>query len=164
MTENQNSGTCRMNEGVKGEVFGYGEERAVYITDRDTNVYKAVPNGICNICRCIPRDGFDHGLYGKRKDGLYAAVGQPYNFTSRDISAIMDYCAKVGLRISVTSGSTWNCGCVRIEYQPDPDNMERYKIAMNSSQWKRGCDPEYAEQMIEEVDRRYNETHRGEMI
>lgn len=118
------------NMGVIGETFeswhGVG---ATYIHERN------VSQGFQILCESTPHHAWDHIVYGKRSDGQYIGIGQPYPLGTDDIREINDYCQAVGLDMLITGGSTWHPDCMRILFQRDDTNVERFNIAINCSRW-----------------------------
>lgn len=119
-----------LNENIIGlEFASWFGMNATYINT------KKVPDGFRIMCESMPHYGHDHIVYGRRTDKEYIGVGQPYPMGADKICEINDYCRVVGLDMTITGGSTWNPDCLRILYQRDDDNIERFNIAINCSRW-----------------------------
>lgn len=118
------------NEDIIGKTFSAWKGMGATYIDR-----KEVPRGFMVICESMPQNGDDHIVYGRREDGEYIGVGQPYPMGANEISEIDKYCRLVGLDMIITGGSTWNSDCIRILFQRDDDNIERFNIAVNCSRW-----------------------------
>ena len=118
------------NENIIGKAFAaLNGMSATYI---DTS---KVPEGFRIICESMPHYGHDHIVYGRRADGAYIGIGQPYPMRAETICEINKYCRLVGLEMTITGGSTWNSDCIRILFQRDENNIERFNIAVNCSRW-----------------------------
>jgi len=118
------------NRNIIGKTFAsWSGMEATYIETIE------VPEGFRIICESMPNTAHDHIVYGRRTDGEYIGVGQPYPLPAEAICEINEYCRVVGLKMLITGGSTWNSDCLRILFQRDEDNTERFNIAVNCSLW-----------------------------
>lgn len=121
---------------------------------------KKVPEGFRIICESMPHDGHDHIAYGRRVDGEYIGVGQPYPRRADQICEINKYCCLVGLDMFIGGGSTWHPSCMRILFQRDDDNIERFNIAVNCSRWHDSFLLQgHTEKIIKGVNRRFNQRY-----
>ncbi len=113
------------NTGIIGKSFASGHGMgAVYVHT------KSVPKRFRRLCESTPHHAWDHIVYGKRSDGQYIGVGQPYPMGAETIHEVNKYCQMVGLDMVITGGSTWYPTCIRILFQRDDENIERFKIAL----------------------------------
>lgn len=120
----------QQNIGIIGEHFAaWNGMGATYINT------SRVPKGFRMLCESMPHYAHDHIVYGQRDDGQYIGIGQPYPKSGDDIVRINEYCKMVGLEMTITGESTWTPHCIRILFQRDDENMERFDIAMNCTQW-----------------------------
>ncbi len=147
------------NRGIIGETFsswhGMG---ATYIHERN------VSQGFRMLCESTPHHAWDHIMYGKRSDGQYIGVGQPYPLGADAIREINDYCQAVGLDMLITGGSTWHTDCMRILFQRDDTNVERFNIAINCARWRDDDVSQGAtHQIIAGVNSRLKGTGRGDL-
>jgi len=147
------------NENIIGNTFAsWNGMSATYINTAN------VPDGFRMMCESVPHDGDDHIVYGRRTDGEYIGIGQPYPMGADRICEINKYCRIVGFDMIITGGSTWNYDCLRILFQRDDDNIERFNIAVNCSRWHgsylmvRG----QTAAMIHGVNRRFNQRYAHE--
>lgn len=122
--------TYNHNENIIGKKFaswlGMG---ATYINTRK------VPEGFRILCESTPHYAHDHIVYGRRSDGQYIGIGQPYPMGADSLCEINEYCHAVGLDMTLTGESTWGSPCLRILFQRDDENAERFAIAVNCSRW-----------------------------
>lgn len=118
------------NTGLTGKKFGSGHGMAAMYID-----YPAAPKGFRMMCESMPHHGDDHIIYGRRTDGQYIGIGQPYPLTGDRLHDINEYCHAVGLEMLMTGHSTWDPGCLRILFQRDDKNIERFNIAINNARW-----------------------------
>lgn len=122
---------------------------------------KKVPDGFLLMCESMPHHGYDHIVYGRREDGEYIGIGQPYPMGADQFCEINNYCRVVGLDMVITGGSTWNSDCIRILFQRDDDNIERFNIAVHCSRWH-GNFPLVrgeTENMIKGTNKRFDKKH-----
>ena len=144
----------KSNENIIGKTFASWKGlEATYIDTR------RVPEGFRILCESTPHHACDHIVYGRRSDGQYIGIGQPYPMGADRIHDIHEYCKAVGLEATITGGSTWNPdACFRILFQRDDDNIERFNIAVNCSRWH-GNYPVQGEtqKIIDGVNRRLSE-------
>ena len=123
--------TPNHNKNIIGKTFAsWHGMSATYINTRK------VPKGFRILCESMPHYGHDHIAYGRRVDGEYVGVGQPYPMGADNLCEINNYCHVVGLAMSITGESTWNSSCIRLLFQRDDDNIERFNIAINCSRWQ----------------------------
>jgi len=122
--------TTERNENIIGETFAsWRGIEAIYINKRKA------PKGFRILCESTPHHAWDHIVYGRRVDGPYIGVGQPYPMGADHLCEVNKYCHLVGLDMTITAGSTWNPECIRILFQRDDNNIERFNIAVNCSRW-----------------------------
>ncbi len=142
------------NAGIIGKSFAswHGMGAATYI---DT---KSVPERFRRLCESTPHHAWDHIVYGMRADGQYIGVGQPYPMSANTIHTVNKYCQSVGLDMMVTGGSTWYMECIRIVFQRDAENIERFNIAMECPRWNEDYPSEGdRNHLIDCVNRKLNE-------
>lgn len=127
------------NKNIIGKTFAaWNGMGATYIDTRN------VPERFRIVCESMPHHGHDHIVYGRRSDRQYVGIGQPYPMGADKIHDVHKYCLEVGLDMTIAGGSTWNSDCIRILFQRDEDNTERFDIAVNCSRW-RGNYPSHGE-------------------
>jgi len=96
---------------------------------------RRVPEGFRILCESTPHHAYDHIVYGRRSDGQYIGVGQPYPMCGDALREVNEYCHVIGMEMMLTAGSTWNDDCIRLLFQRDDCNAERFDIAVNCSRW-----------------------------
>lgn len=55
-----------------------------------------VPEGFQILCESTPHHAWDHIVYGRRSDGHYIGIGQPYPMGADQIYEINKYCCLSG--------------------------------------------------------------------
>jgi len=119
------------NENIIGKTFAsWRGIEATYINNRKA------PKGFRILCESTPHHAWDHIVYGIRVDGQYVGVGQPYPMGADSLCEVNNYCHLVGLDMTITAESTWSQSCIRILFQRDDNNIERFNIAVNCSRWR----------------------------
>jgi|LGVD01.1.fsa_nt_gb hypothetical protein len=150
----------KSNMGIIGKKFASWKGMdATYVSEI------SVSQGFRMLCECTPHHAWDHIAYGKRSDGEYIGVGQPYPLGADAIREINEYCQVVGLDMLIVGGSTWYQDCLRILFQRDDTNLERFNIAINCSRWRdenrsRQGNPKY---IIDGVNSRLKGTGQGDL-
>ena len=138
------------NRDIIGQTFGSGHGMgAVYINP------KTVPEGFRIMVESTPHHAYDHVVYGRRADGQYIGIGQPYPRSADTITEINIYCKAIGLEMTIGAGSTWSLETFRIVFQRDDGNLERFNIAINIAHWHRDCPSVgHPQQVVDGVNRR----------
>lgn len=111
------------------------------------------------LCESAPHRAYDHIVYGRRSDGQYIGIGQPYPMAGDTLCEVNAYCHTIGFEMIVTGHSTWAPDCMRILFQRDDNNLERFNIAINCARWRSSIDGELllggTNTVIAEVNRRF---------